>query len=126
MLDALEALYKKYGYFAESQVSIVLKGKEGQERIGRIMDMFRNEKPMKYGDFIVAEVIDFIGGYEDIPPQNALKVIMTDGSWFAMRPSGTEPKIKSYYYTVTDNKEDSQACVAALAKAVGAMAESVK
>ena len=126
MLDALEALYKKYGYFAESQVSIVLKGKEGQERIGRIMDMFRNEKPMKYGDFIVAEVIDFIGGYEDIPPQNALKVIMTDGSWFAMRPSGTEPKIKFYYYTVTDNKEDSQACVAALAKAVGAMAESVK
>ena len=126
MLDALEALYKKYGYFAESQVSIVLKGKEGQERIGRIMDMFRNKKPMKYGDFIVAEVIDFIGGYEDIPPQNALKVIMTDGSWFAMRPSGTEPKIKFYYYTVTDHKEDSQARVASLVKAVGAMAESVK
>ncbi len=87
--------------------------------------MFRNEKPMKYGDFIVAEVIDFIGGYEDIPPQNALKVIMTDGSWFAMRPSGTEPKIKFYYYTVSDDKAVSKERCAALTAAVGQLAESV-
>ena len=126
MLDALDALYKKYGYFAEAQVSIVLKGKEGQERIGRIMDMFRNEKPMAYGDFKVSEVIDYIDGYKDIPPQNALKVIMTDGSWFAMRPSGTEPKIKFYYYTLSDDKAVSAERINALKTAVGTMAENVK
>ncbi len=126
MLDALDALYKKYGYFAEAQVSIVLKGKEGQERIGRIMDMFRNEKPMAYGDFKVSKVIDYIDGYEDIPPQNALKVIMTDGSWFAMRPSGTEPKIKFYYYTLSDDKTVSAERITALKTAVGTMAESVQ
>ena len=123
--DFLESLYEKYGYYAEDQVSVILKGKEGQERIGRIMTAFRDGKPISFGDFKVAETIDYIHGYKDIPAQNALIFKMTDGSWFAMRPSGTEPKIKFYYYAKTDTKELSKKKVADLSTAVGKLIDSV-
>ncbi len=125
ILDALEDLYKKYGYYAEDQVSLVLKGKAGQERIGRIMDAFRKGKPGSFGPFSVERTIDYIDGYEDIPPQNALIFTMDDGSWFAMRPSGTEPKIKFYYYAVADDKEVSADRVKKMADAVNEMIEAV-
>ena len=126
ILDALDELYQKYGYFAEDQVSIVLQGKEGQERIGRIMDAFRKGQPSSFGSFEVKEIIDYINGYEEIPPQNALKFTMTDGSWFAMRPSGTEPKIKFYYYAETAEKEKSSRLVASMSEAVGQMIDGVE
>ena len=125
LMDALEELYQKYGYFAEDQVSIVLKGIEGQQRIGRIMDRFRAGKPEAFGEHKVSETIDYINGYEDIPAQNALIFKMTDGSWFAMRPSGTEPKIKFYYYTVTDNKKKSAEIVASMRRAVTELIDSI-
>ncbi len=124
--DALEELYKKYGYFAEGQISVVLKGEAGQKRIRRIMDTFRNGKPEKIGNFTVKKMTDYIGGYEDIPPQNALKFQMTDGSWFAMRPSGTEPKIKFYYYTKSDQAEKSLRAVKEMEDAVDKMIEKVQ
>lgn len=126
MGDYLEELYKKYGYFAEDQVSIVLKGKEGQERIGRIMDKFRNGKPETFGEFKVQSVIDYIHGYEDIPAQNALIFKMTDGSWFACRPSGTEPKIKFYYYTREKTGTEADRKVKAMAEAVQGLIDSVE
>ena len=98
--DILEMLYKKYGYFAEDQVSVILKGKAGQERIGRIMDHFREGHPQQFGDFSVVKTVDYLHGYEDIPASNVLIFDLGDGTWFAMRPSGTEPKIKFYYYAV--------------------------
>lgn len=124
--DALEELYRKYGYFAEDQVSIVLQGKAGQERIGRIMDAFRNGKPQAFGEFQVGEVIDYLHGYQEIPPQNALKYVMTDGTWFAMRPSGTEPKIKFYYYAVTDREEISRQRVLGVEAAVQTLIDGVE
>lgn len=126
MLDLLDELYQKYGYFAEDQVSVVLKGQEGQERIGRIMDAFRKGSPDHFGTFEVKETIDYLHGYEDIPAQNALKFIMTDGSWFAMRPSGTEPKIKFYYYAVTGDRKESVKRVNGMKTAVGTLVESVE
>lgn len=124
--DYLEELYKKYGYFAEDQVSIVLKGKEGQERIGRIMDKFRNGKPETFGEFKVQSVIDYIHGYEDIPAQNALIFKLTDGSWFACRPSGTEPKIKFYYYTREKTGAEADRKVKTMAEAVQGLIDSVE
>ena len=126
LLDALDELYSKYGYFAEDQVSVVLKGKAGQERIGRIMDVFRKQSPKRFGDFEVSEIIDYINGYQDIPAQNALIFRMSDGSWFAMRPSGTEPKIKFYYYTVTDNKDKSTQIVASMVKEINSLIDSIE
>ena len=126
ILDALEDLYRKYGYFSEDQVSLVLEGKAGQERISRIMDAFRNGKPSSFGPFEVKKTIDYKNGYEDIPPQNALIFTMTDGSWFAMRPSGTEPKIKFYYYAEADEKEVSQNRVKDMVASVNEMIEKIE
>ncbi len=107
ILDYLEELYQSYGYFEEGQVSLVLKGKEGQEQISRIMEAFRRTGKT-LGGLKIEKVIDYQNGYEEIPPQNALKFILTDGSWFAARPSGTEPKIKFYYYS-WDKEEKEKA-----------------
>ncbi len=126
LLEALNALYETYGYFAEDQVSIVLQGKEGQERIGRIMTAFRDGKPESFGEFKVENIIDYINGYEDIPAQNALIFKMTDGSWFAMRPSGTEPKIKFYYYAETKDQASSKEKVAGMVQAVQTLIDSVE
>ncbi len=126
LADALEELYKKYGYFAEDQVSIVLKGKEGADRIGRIMDRFRVGRPQAFGDFTVKKTIDYLHGFEDIPASNVLKFDLGGGTWFAMRPSGTEPKIKFYYYALSDNKETSLERVAGVRSAVNTMIESVE
>ncbi len=122
----LREIYKKYGYFAEKQKSFVLKGKEGQERIGRIMDEFRHSGPSSFGDFKVKERTDYQNGHEDIPPSNVLIYHMTDGSWFAMRPSGTEPKIKFYFYSMDKEDPDvSSGKAAALEEAVIRAADAV-
>lgn len=119
LAQVLDDLYRKYGYFAEKQISIVRTGQSGAREIADIMDAFRAGKPQEFGPFRVAETIDYLHGKKDIPPSNVLIFRMTDGSWFAMRPSGTEPKIKFYYYTRTTDRESSQSLVDSLSDAVG-------
>lgn len=126
LADALEQLYQRYGYFAENQISIVLKGQEGAARIGRIMDAFREGKPQSFGRFSVKETIDYLHGYQDIPASNVLRFTMTDGSWFALRPSGTEPKIKFYYYAVNSDPAVSAKAVRDMIQAVTEMIDAVK
>ncbi len=126
LADAMEELYQKYGYFAEDQISLVLKGLAGQERIGRMMDAIRGGKPSHFGSLGVAEITDYLHGYQDIPASNVLKFRMENGDWFAMRPSGTEPKIKFYFYAVTDSRETSEARVKALREAVMETVESIE
>ncbi|MCC6094336.1 MAG: phospho-sugar mutase [Eubacterium sp.] len=99
MRDVLHALYEKYGYFKEDQVSIVEKGMEGAAKIQKIMDTFRNLSDDELTKRGIRIRIDYKNGWKDIPPQNAMKFIRTDGSWFAVRPSGTEPKLKLYFYS---------------------------
>ena len=145
--DALEALYRQYGYHAEDQVSVVLKGQEGAARIGRIMDAFRKDyvtgpaasdpargaedgktcaAPAGFGSFTIKEVIDYIDGHGDVPASNVLRFTMTDGSWFAMRPSGTEPKIKFYYYAVAADPDTAQETVRRLAAAAARKLEEIE
>ena len=116
--QALEELYRKYGYFREAQVSLVREGAAGAAQIGRIMDAFRGEKPTTFGPFTVQKTTDYINGYEDIPASNVLRFDLADGTWFAMRPSGTEPKIKFYYYSVADSAETAEAAVDQMKEAV--------
>ena len=122
----LDSLYKKYGYYAEEQVSLVLKGIEGSERIRRIMDVFRGKKPGKFGRFIVDKCTDYINGHDGIPASNVLIFRMTDGNWFAMRPSGTEPKIKFYYYAKSSDKTESAAAVREMREAVDEIVDSIE
>ncbi len=127
MAQALDALYRKYGYFADGAASIVLTGKAGQERIGRMMMRLRTLKDEKTIDGTgIDHVIDYLHGYADIPPQNCLRFYMTDGSWFAARPSGTEPKIKFYYYAVDQDKDVSAERVKKLQSAVEKIVNAVE
>ena len=126
LMDALEMLYEKYGFYSENQVSLVRTGAEGAEIIGRIMDVFRNEKPQSFGSLKVEKIPDYINGYEDIPPSNVLRYDFGNGIWFAMRPSGTEPKIKFYYYAVADNKKISTDAVEEMKTAVDKMVAEIE
>ena len=126
MLQALDALYQKYGYYSEDQVSLVREGAAGAALIGRIMDAFREGKPQSFGEFKVQKTVDYLHGYEDIPASNVLKFDLGNGTWFAMRPSGTEPKIKFYYYALADNKEESAQRVDSLKKSVAALYDAVE
>ena len=122
----LRELFDIYGYFSEEQVSFVLKGKEGQDRIKRIMTFFRDSAFSSLGDFRIREKRDYIRGYGDVPPSDVLIFFMDDGSFFAMRPSGTEPKIKFYFYSKSEREEDSKEKVRSLKDAVTSMADNVE
>ena len=125
--EYLQHLYRKFGFYAEDQVSFVLQGIPGAERIKRIMEVFRNGKPQSFGRFTVKNCIDYLNGYEEIPASNVLIYHMTDGNWFAMRPSGTEPKIKFYYYAKSmDDEKQAKDAVEDMKEAVGEMVEKIE
>ena len=105
--DVLQEIYAKYGFFAEDEPNIVLEGIPGAQRIQRMMKFFRENIPSEVAGAKVEKVIDYINGYEDIPAQNAIRLFLDNGSWFAIRPSGTEPKIKFYFYSNRDSRENA-------------------
>ncbi len=105
--DVLQEIYAKYGFFAEDEPNIVLEGIPGAQRIQRMMKWFRENIPTEVAGAKVEKVIDYINGYEDIPAQNAIRLFLDNGSWFAIRPSGTEPKIKFYFYSNRDSRENA-------------------
>ncbi len=102
LVDGLNEIYDKYGYYLDKLDSFTLKGKDGAERIAELMVLFR-EKGAEMFDG-VKEVIDYSLGVADLPKENVLKFLFTDGTWMAVRPSGTEPKIKVYYSVRQDSK----------------------
>ncbi len=118
LADALDALYQKYGFFAERQFSLVRTGQAGAEEIASIMQKAREEKLDHFGTWKVAEMTDYLHGWQDIPASNVLKFCMENGDWFAMRPSGTEPKLKFYFYTKAGSREAAQQSVELLEKTV--------
>ena len=105
--DVLLEIYAKYGYFAEDEPNIILEGIPGAQRIQRMMKWIRNNLPTSVSGKKVDKIIDYVNGYEDIPAQNAIRFFLEDGSWFAIRPSGTEPKIKFYFYSKGNSYEDA-------------------
>ncbi|MBP3240103.1 MAG: phospho-sugar mutase [Oribacterium sp.] len=105
LFDVLQEIYAKYGYFAEDEPNLVLEGIPGAQRIKRMMSWIRENHPTELAGSKVVKVIDYKDGYEDIPAQNAIKFFLENGSWFAIRPSGTEPKIKFYIYSNQDSRE---------------------
>ncbi len=107
LFDVLQEIYAKYGFFAEDEPNIVLEGIPGAQRIQRMMKWFRENIPSEVAGAKTEKVIDYINGYEDIPPQNAIRIFLDNGSWFAIRPSGTEPKIKFYFYSNRNSRENA-------------------
>lgn len=108
LFEALENLYKTYGYYLEDLVSLTLKGKEGLEKISQMMDDLRNRPLQQIGSLSVTEIKDYKQGIDRLPKSNVLKYILEDGSWVAIRPSGTEPKIKFYFSAVAPHHDAAQ------------------
>ncbi len=107
LYQVLHELYDIYGYYAEDEPNLILEGVEGAERIRRMMSHVRENLPIDIAGYKVVKVIDYINGYEDIPASNVLRFFLDNGSWFAIRPSGTEPKIKFYFYSDQESREKS-------------------
>lgn len=107
LYEALNDLYEKYGYYREKTVSVTLKGIDGVEKIKNIMTSFRNNHPDEISGKSVSEIQDFKLGVEGYPTADVIKYILSDGSWIAIRPSGTEPKIK--FYIAMSGKSDEKA-----------------
>lgn len=99
LLDVLEKLYEEHGYFFEKLNQVVLEGINGREKIKEIMSKFRNKKIEKIGNMNLVKMIDYLNSDTGLAKSDVLKFLFDDGSWFAVRPSGTEPKIKFYIYS---------------------------
>ena len=106
LYEGLQELYKKYGYFKEETISLTLAGIEGLEKIQEIISYFRNNDIKTINDKKVVEVKDFSNGIDNLPKANVLKYFLEDESWVAVRPSGTEPKLK--FYVAVKGKDESE------------------
>ncbi|HEU5141099.1 MAG TPA: phospho-sugar mutase [Bacillales bacterium] len=118
LYDGLLELYEKYGWFREELESVTLKGKQGSEKISNVMDVFRKRPPQTIAGHTIVSFEDYqlrerrnpkSGEAEtlDLPKSNVLKYFLEDGSWFCLRPSGTEPKIKLYFGVCKETSEES-------------------
>ena len=105
LYEGLQEVYKKYGYYKEELKSITLKGIDGMKQIQNIMNSFRTSDIDEIANIKVSEVRDYKEGINDLPKSDVLKFVLEDGSWIAVRPSGTEPKIKFYFGCNGDNQE---------------------
>ncbi|HEU7500040.1 TPA: phospho-sugar mutase [Streptococcus pneumoniae] len=122
LADGIEEIYKEYGYYAEKTISVTLSGVDGAEQIKAIMTKFRNNAPKEWNATAITVVEDFKAQTATVadgtvtnlttPPSDVLKYTLADGSWIAVRPSGTEPKIKFYIAVVGETNEESQAKIA--------------
>ncbi|VGZ47091.1 phosphoglucomutase [Streptococcus pyogenes] len=122
LADGIDEIYKEYGYFAEKTISVTLSGVDGAAEIKKIMDKFRENGPKQFNNTDIVLLEDFqkqIATKNDgtisnltTPPSNVLKYTLADDSWIAVRPSGTEPKIKFYIATIGDTLDIAQEKIA--------------
>ena len=130
LADGIEEIYKEYGYFAEKTISVTLSGVDGAEQIKAIMAKFRDNAPKDFNATAISVTEDFKAQTSTAadgtvtalttPPSDVLKYTLADGSWIAVRPSGTEPKIKFYIAVVGDSNEDAQTKIAAIEAEINA------
>lgn len=127
LADGIEEIYKEYGYFAEKTISVTLSGVDGAAEIKKIMDKFRDNAPAQFNTTDIVKTEDFLtqtatsaNGVEKLttPPSNVLKYTLADDSWIAVRPSGTEPKIKFYIATVGTDLADAEAKITNIEKEI--------
>ena len=125
LYDVLLELYAKYGTYLEKLESRTLKGKDGVEQIGAIMNDWRTTRLPKSPASTVSRSLDYAQGLDGLPPENVLKFLLADGSWFCLRPSGTEPKIKVYFAVRGTGLDEATASLKQLVQAVMARVDSL-
>lgn len=106
LIDALDGIYAKYGYYYDCLETLVLKGKAGAEKIRTAMSALRAEGGGLFDD--IEHVSDYLTGIDDLPRENVLRFEFTDGSWAAVRPSGTEPKLKLYFSVRGEDRRSAE------------------
>lgn len=126
LLELLEEIYVEFGYYNERLISIVLEGLEGSKRIGRMMDYFRSNPITKFGEMNLVNTIDYLLDETGNSKSDVLKYYLDDGSWYAIRPSGTEPKIKLYIYSKGKDKRESKLKLDAIENAVREKMNDIK
>ena len=107
LIDVLNDIYNEYGFYLDALDTFVLKGIDGAEKIQSIMTDFRNNGSRFFDN--IKETFDYSKGIGELPKENVLKYVFTDGSWIAIRPSGTEPKLKVYYSIQDESKDNARA-----------------
>jgi len=133
LADGIDEIFKEYGYFAEKTISVTLSGKDGAEQIKAIMAKFRDNAPEQFNgtdialfeDFALQTATDKDGKVTALttPPSDVLKYTLADDSWFAVRPSGTEPKIKFYIATVGETLAEAEEKIANIEKEINDFVE---
>ena len=129
LAQALHDLFEKYGFYKEALVSIQMEGKDGQEKIAEMITALRNNPPSEVAgvainvseDYKLSTRVNKVAGTTEtinLPKSNVLKFILADDSWFVIRPSGTEPKVKIYASVVGTSAEDAEAKSAAFVGAI--------
>jgi phosphoglucomutase len=125
LYDVLLELYRQYGTYLEKLESRTLKGKDGLGKIGAIMADWRRNPPTELAGVAVTRMLDYEGGLDGLPPENVLKFLLADGSWFCLRPSGTEPKIKVYIAVRGGDLAAAEAALSRLSAAVMARVDAL-
>lgn len=124
LVELLNDIYKEYGYYKEHLTSLVLEGIEGSERIKRMMKDFREKSYEEFAGIPVKSQEDLLK--DENLKANVLIYRLRDGSWFALRPSGTEPKIKFYIYTKNENEKIAEETLGKLKEDIEEKLNSVK
>lgn len=124
LYDVLQDLYSQFGTFLERLESRTLKGKDGVAQIQGKMSDWRSNPPKEVAGVAVQDVLDYSLGLDGLPKENVLKFILADGSWFCLRPSGTEPKIKVYFAVRGESLEDAESRIDRLAAEVMARVDA--
>ncbi|MGW9527034.1 phospho-sugar mutase [Paenibacillus terrae] len=124
LYDVLEELYEQFGYFLEKLESRTLKGKDGVAQIQGKMTDWRTTPPPEIAGVKVEKVLDYSQGLDGLPQENVLKFLLEDGSWFCLRPSGTEPKIKVYFAVRGSSLADAEQRISRLVEAVMARVDA--
>lgn len=133
LVDVLHELYAELGYYEESQTSLQLEGQAGAERIQEILTTLRNDVPssihgidvVRFEDYKTCRIVenDKVSELTGFDKSDVLKFYLADGSWIAVRPSGTEPKCKFYYCICGDSLQDAQEKTVAYQQAIKSMIE---
>lgn len=133
LADGIDEIYKEYGYFSEKTISVTLSGVDGAAEIKKIMDKFRGSASQTFNATEIAKTEDFLKQTSQTkdgvtalttPPSNVLKYTLADDSWIAVRPSGTEPKIKFYIATVGKTLEEAEEKIATIEKEINYFVEA--
>lgn len=126
LLDVLEELYEKYGYYSNDVISIVMEGLDGQAKIKRIMEEVRNNPLDELAGLKVEKIVDYLNDDTGLSKSNVLKYYFEDESWFALRPSGTEPKIKLYVNAIGETKKEADKKLNDIVKEMRALIDRVE